>query len=145
MRWAYGVISAFKEHGREIINNKKLSIEDKAYAYLTVSGYAMSFLLMGLFLTGFVSFITHEPEPINFLKFLSGLGINIILTSGLVVTAVAAQSMSKNTRSIPSMIASFFSYGLIVVYYVNKGIFRVAFNKPMQWYLLNKNANKAEC
>ena len=141
MRWAYGVVSAFKEHGGGIITNKKLSIEDKAYAYLTVSGYAMSFLLMGLFLTGFISFITHKPETINFVKFFSELGINVLLTSGLVITAIAAQSMSKNTRSIPSMIASFFSYGLIVVYYVNKGIFRVVFNKPMQWYLLNKNAN----
>lgn len=142
MRWAYGVIAAFKQHGRKITFNKKLTIEDKLCAYLDLSGYVISLLLMSLFLTGFISFITHEPEPIDFVKFFSELGRNILLTSGLMVTAIIAQCRSKNAKSIPKIIGSFFSYGLVVVYYVNKGIYKAIFKKPMQWYLLNKNANK---
>ena len=142
MRWAYGVISAFKKHGKGLIINKKLNIEDKMYAYLNVSGYMISVLLMGLFIIGFFSFITHTPEPIDLVKFFSELGRNILLTSGLIITAVIAQCMSKNVRTIPKVIASFFSYGLVVVYYVNKGIFRAIFRKPMEWYMLNKNANR---
>jgi len=142
MRWAYGVVSSFKEHGREITFNKKLTAEDKLYAYLDLSGYMISLLLMGLFLTGFISFITHTPEPIDFVKFFSELGRNVLLTSGLVITSIIAQCMSKNARSIPKVVGSFFSYGLVVVYYVNKGICRAIFKKPMQWYMLSKNANK---
>lgn len=141
MRWAYGVIKAFKEHGKGITFNKKLTIGDKICIYLDLSGYMISVLLMGLFTTGFLSFITHTPEPINFIKFFSELGRNVLLTSGLIVTAIVAQSMSKNARSIPIVIGSFFSYGLVVVYYVNKGIFKAIFKKPMQWYMLSKNAN----
>ncbi len=142
MRWAYGVIASFKEHGRGIMFNKKLTLEDKLYTFLDLSGYVISLLLMGLFSVGFMSFITHTPEPINFAKFFLELGRNVLLTSGLLITAVIAQSMSKNTRSIPSTIISFFSYGLVVVYYVNKGIFKAIFKKPIKWYMLNKNANK---
>jgi len=142
MRWAYGVISSFKEHGKGIIFNKKLTLEDKIHAYLDLSGYMISVQLMGLFVVGFLSFVTHTPEPLNLVKFFSELGRNILLTSGLLITAIIAQSMNKNARSIPSIIGSFFSYGLMVVYYVNKGIFKSIFKKPMQWYMLSKNANK---
>ncbi len=145
MRWAYGVMCAFKEHGKEITFNKKLTIEDKLYAYLDLSGYMISVLLMSLFITGFLSFITHTPEPINLVKFFSELGRNILLTSGLIITAVTAQCMSKNSKSVPSVVGSFFSYGLVVVYYVNKGIFKAIFKKPMQWYMLSKNANEVTC
>ncbi|MEA2037003.1 MAG: glycosyltransferase [Nanoarchaeota archaeon] len=143
MRWAYGVVCAFKEHGRRITFNKKLTIEDKVYTYLDLSGYMISVLLMGLFMSGFISFITHAPEPINWAKFLSELGRNVLLTSGLVVTSIIAQVRNKNARKIPSIIGSFFSYGLVVVYYVNKGIFKAMLNKPMRWYMLNKNSNKS--
>jgi hypothetical protein len=142
MRWAYGVIMAFKEHGKDITFNKKLNVEDKIYAYLDLSGYMISMLLLGLTLTGLLSFITHTPEPINLIKFFSELGRNIILTSGLVITAVIAQGMSKNTKSPLKVIGSFFSYGLIVVYFVNIGIIKAIFNKPMQWFMLEKNSNK---
>jgi len=141
MRWAYGVIASFKEHGKDITFNKRLTTEDKLCAYFDLSGYMISMLLMGLFLTGFFSFVTHEPEPINLVKFFTELGRNILLTSGLVITAVIAQWKSGNIRSIPKIIGSFFSYGLVVVYYVNKGIYKAIFKKPMQWYMLSKNAN----
>lgn len=142
MRWAYGFIASFKEHGKGIIFNKKITRGDKLCTYLNLSGYIISILIIGLFLTGFVSFITHEPEPINLVKFFSELGRNVLLTSGLVITAVIAQWKNENKRSIPKIIGSFFSYGLIVVYYVNKGICKAIFNRPMQWYMLSKNANR---
>ncbi len=142
MRWAYGVIASFKEHGKELTFSKKLTIKDKLCIYLDLSGYMIALLIMGLFVTGFFSFITHTPEPINLIKFFSELGRNVLLTSGLIVTAVIAQVQSKNSKIVPSVIGSFFSYGLVVVYYVNKGIFRAIFKKPMHWYMLNKNANK---
>jgi cellulose synthase/poly-beta-1,6-N-acetylglucosamine synthase-like glycosyltransferase len=143
MRWAYGVMTAFKEHGKEITINKKLNTEDKLCAYLDLSGYMISVLLMGLFLAGIVSFMTDTPGPINFIKFIGETGRNVMLTSGLVVTAIIAQCLNKNAKSIPRVVGSFFSYGLVVVYYVNKGIFKGILNQPMKWYMLSKNANKA--
>lgn len=142
MRWAYGVISSFKEHGYSILTNKKKVAEEKVYIYLTISGYMLSFLIMSLFLTGFISFITHRPEPINLSLFFSELGRNVLFTSGLVVTAIVAQGMNKNAKSMMRVIGSFFSYGFVVVYYVNKGILSALFNKKMEWFMLSKNANK---
>ncbi|MBI2660988.1 glycosyltransferase [Candidatus Woesearchaeota archaeon] len=141
MRWAYGVISAYKEHWRDIVMSRKLGIGDKINLVFVASGYCMAILLLFLFSTGFLSFITHPPGPIDLGKFFSELGRNIILTSGLLFASVVALVKNRNSRGIPSMMASSFSYGLIVTYYVNMGIFKVMLNRPMRWYMLNKKGN----
>ena len=64
MRWAYGVIYSWKKHFRDIVKSKHLSIIDKLYmGCVFCSGYLLSVLLAGLFLTGTLSLITHAPAP----------------------------------------------------------------------------------
>ena len=142
MRWAFGVIDALKEHGKDIIRNKKLSIRDKFFINFACSGYLFAVLLLFLFITGFLSFITHKPEPIDLLRFFSELGRNIALTSGILMAGVVAQAKSKNIKGILTSFISCFSYGLVVTYYVNIGIFKVLTKRPMEWFMLNKNGNK---
>lgn len=142
MRWAFGVMDAFKDHEKGIIKNKKLNILDKFSINFACSGYLFAVLLLCLFVTGFLSFITHAPEAINFAKFFSELGRNVALTSGLLMAGVVAQAKIKNIKGITSILVSYFSYGLIVTYYVNKGIFKVLTKGRMEWFMLNKNANK---
>jgi len=140
-RWAYGFVSAFKEHGKSIITSEKLSAQDKAYINFTWTGYLLSVLLLLMFVTGFLSFITHRPEAMDIPKFFYEMGRNALLSSGIIFASVIAQVKSKNARSLPSMFASSFSYGLVVTYHVNIGLYKVLTGKPMPWFLLNKQGN----
>jgi len=143
MRWAYGVVYSWKKHFSSIVKSRKLKTFDKFYmGGIFCSGYLLSVLLAGLFITGTLSFITHEPASVEWGKFLSELARNILLTSGLLVGSGIALAKANNTRSIFRVIASSFSYGLVVTYYVNVGIFKALTKIPMSWYMLKKQGNK---
>ncbi|MBW2979837.1 glycosyltransferase [Candidatus Woesearchaeota archaeon] len=142
MRWAYGVIKSFKDHSKTIIRNKNLDVQDRLLIHIMLSGYLLSVLFILLFLTGFLTLITHRPEPIDFAKFFTDLGRNVLLTSGILVASMVALTKTSNLKRLPSMVYSSFRYGLIVTFYVNVGIFKVLIKKPMQWYMLNKLGNE---
>ncbi|MBI2647428.1 glycosyltransferase, partial [Candidatus Woesearchaeota archaeon] len=145
MRWAYGVISSWKKHFKAIVNNKNLNIVDKLYmGVIFCSGYLLSVLLAGLFITGTLSFITHAPAPIDWGRFFYELIRNIILTSGLIISSIVALIKANKAKLTLPMIVSSFSYGLVVTYYVNVGIFKAFTKTPMEWYMLNKQGNKID-
>jgi len=144
MRWAYGVIRAYTDHGVSIFKAKNLRLKDKTFVFFFGSGYLISFLLVALLLVGAISFFTHPPEPFNVSEFLFHTTRNILLTSGLLFASGVALVRRNNLKSILKMIAASFSYGLVVLYHINKGIFKALFNKPMQWHLLNKEGNKVK-
>lgn len=145
MRWAYGVIYSWKKHFRNIAKSKHLNIIDKFYMQgIFCSGYLLSVLLAGLFITGALSFITHAPAPIEWGKLLYELTRNVILTSGLVLSSIVALAKANKAKLTLPMVVSSFSYGLVVTYYVNVGIFKALSKIPMEWYMLNKQGNKLE-
>ena len=142
MRWAFGVISAFVQHSKAIIFNKNLTIQKKASIYLQSVGYFFSMLLVMLFITGTISFISNTPAQINITKFLTEMTVNIVLTSGILILSIIAILKTKNARILPKVLTASFTYGLIVTYYVNIGIFKAILGKEMHWFMLNKNGNK---
>ncbi len=144
MRWAYGVITSFRKHFKTLLLGKKNSLKEKVGISLFCSGYLLSSLLLILFITGTLSFITHPPDPIDLTKFFSELGRNILLTSGIVFASIVAMIKTRNIKKFMAMVAASFSFGLIVTYYVNIGLFKVLFKHPMRWYMLSKNGNKVE-
>ena len=143
MRWAYGVIYSFREHFKTIFINKNISFKNKFYIVFFCSGYLLSLLLILLLFTGTLSFVTHTPGPIDLTRFFSELGRNVFLTSGIIVASVFAMIKTKNLRKLIVMVIASFSLGLVVTYYVNMGIFKVLFKRPMKWYMLSKEGNKA--
>ena len=143
MRWAYGVIYSWVKHFKSISRSKYLNFADKLYIQgVFLSGYLISVLLAGLFITGTLSFITHAPSPIEWGRFFYELIRNVALTSGLILASVIALSKANHKKLALPMIASSFSYGLVVTYYVNIGIFKALTKTPMKWYMLNKQGNK---
>ena len=143
MRWAYGVIYSWKKHFFDLLKSRHLNTIDRIYmAGIFCSGYLLSVLLAGLFITGTLSFVTHAPAPVDWGRFFYEMIRNIILTSGLIVASFVALSKARKTRLTIPMIASSFSYGLVVTYYVNVGIFKALAKMPMEWYMLNKQGNK---
>ncbi|MBW2966251.1 glycosyltransferase family 2 protein [Candidatus Woesearchaeota archaeon] len=141
MRWAYGVISAYRTHIKDIMFNKSLSIKNKLTSLCAGFGYLMPVLILSMFIFGTLSFFTHLPAPIDLPKFFSELGINMALTSGLIVASLFALYKEKKIKYALKTLLASFSIGIITTYYVNKGIFKSIFKKPMQWYLLNKDIN----
>jgi cellulose synthase/poly-beta-1,6-N-acetylglucosamine synthase-like glycosyltransferase len=140
MRWAYGVISAFKTHLFSVLKTK-MSIPQKLSICIFASGYFLSVLLMALFVFGTLSFITHEPGPIDLAKFFGEFGRNVVLTSGLLFSSLIVVLKDREIKRIDKVLASSLSFGLVVTYFVNIGILKVMFNQPMKWYMLNKKGN----
>lgn len=138
MRWAHGVITSYKMHFKGIMLSKSIGIKRKLLSLCAGFGYSLPILIFALCAFGVLSFVTHAPSPINFLKFFSELGRNIALTSGLIIASFVALYQAKKLRYSFKMLLSSFSIGLVAIFYVNKGIFKSIFNKPMKWYLLNK-------
>ena len=142
MRWAYGVISAVREHFKALFWSRLLNFEDKFLFGYIFSGYLFNVILSGAFVFGTLSIITHRPEPINFAKFFFETGANVLVTSGLLVTGWYGLAKGGHFKKVFHMLLSSFTYGLVVVYYVDVGIWKVLTRQPMQWFLLNKQGNQ---
>ncbi len=139
MRWAYGVIKALKLHfGGILWKAPKHSLN----VIMLLSGYLITILFFSLGVTGFLSILTHRPEAVQWIKFFSETTMNILLTSGFLLTGIITLVMSKKAREIPRMIIASFSVGLIVILYVTKGVLKALFNRPMQWFILAKHGNQ---
>ncbi|MBI2659468.1 glycosyltransferase [Candidatus Woesearchaeota archaeon] len=145
MRWAYGVIYSWKKHFMCINKSRHLNLLGKLYVQgILCSGYLLSLLLAGLFITGTLSLITHAPEPIQWGEFTFKLFRNIALTSGLLFASIIALAKANKSKLTLPMIASSFSHGIVVTYYVNVGIFKALVKAPMEWFMLNKHGNKID-
>ena len=143
MRWAYGVISAFKMHFKGIIKTPNIRTRDKWHMLIFIMGYLFALSLLALTGFGTLSFITAEPSLIDWARFLSETSRNILITSGFIITSIIALKYAKKLREIdmPAVIAASMTVGLIVTYYVCIGIFKALFNRPMEWFMLKKKAN----
>jgi hypothetical protein len=93
--------------------------------------------------TGFLSIITHAPAPIEWAQFLTETGRNMAITSGLIITTIVAMKRSRTLAQVPPMVASSFSYGIVMTYHVNKGIFKALMGRQMEWFMLTKKSNEA--
>ncbi|MFH1053389.1 MAG: glycosyltransferase [Candidatus Woesearchaeota archaeon] len=142
MRWAYGVIGSYQEHLPSILTKRSISINKKMLSMCAGFGYLLPLLILFLFFFGLTSFVTDRPAPIDLVKFLSETGINILLTSGMIIASVFALYQAKKSKYVLRMILGSFTIGLVTTYYVNKGIIKSIFKKPMDWYLLNKSVYK---
>lgn len=141
MRWAYGVVLSFKTHYRALVKSS-LGIKEHFGLFLFASGYAFSPLLGGLFIFGVLSFVTHPPGPIDLARFAIETSRNIALSSGLLFTSLFITAKDPELWRLDKLIFASFTYGIVVTYYVNVGIFRVITGKPMPWFMLKKKGNE---
>jgi len=145
MRWAYGVIAAIKMHFFDILRLKKndrANTNDKANVLIFASGYLFTLILLSVIVFGMLSFISNRPGPIDWYKFLSETALNVAISSCFLLASIIALAMGRKVAKIPKMIASSFSVGFVVTYYVNMGMAKALFNREMQWFMLKKNGNR---
>lgn len=139
MRWAYGVI-------RSLFDNKKNLSKSTLSAKFTVSmftsGYFITSTLFLLFILGMLSLLTHPPAPIDWQIFFGDLIRNMVLTSGLLVAAFLGTIRAHRPKNyILQLVTASFSIGLVLVFYVVKGIYKAMTRQPMHWFMLKKNGN----
>lgn len=142
MRWAFGVITAFKMHWRKLFFTARPRARDKMSAMLFGSGYFFSVLLLLITVFGVLSLLSDRPAPIDWVLFLSETGRNLLLTSGFLLASVLALIVGGELKAIPKMVVSSLTVGLIVTYYVNVGIVKALLGRNMRWFMLTKNGNK---
>ena len=124
--------------------NKKLPLKRKILSLCAGFGYCMPVLILVLCAAGTLSFITHRPAPLDIPKFTFEMIRNVLLTSGIIFASVVALAKEKKMKYCFKTLIGSFSIGLITTYYVNKGIIKSIFGKPMKWYLLNKDVKYSE-
>ncbi|MGV8086301.1 MAG: glycosyltransferase [Candidatus Woesearchaeota archaeon] len=140
-RWAYGVISSLVGHFRAIFASKKISLKTKMFIQFQGLGYIFTTLLGLMFITGTISLLSHEPAPIEWARFLSETGFNILLTSGSMLISIVALWRTKRLKQWWRVITTALSIGLVMVYHVNEGIFKALMGGRMQWFMLTKIGN----
>jgi cellulose synthase/poly-beta-1,6-N-acetylglucosamine synthase-like glycosyltransferase len=143
MRWAYGVISALKQHIIALLGSRAASMKNKLSVIVFTSGYLFSFLLLGITVAGILSVISARPAPVDWERFLSETAMNFLLTTGFLVASIVAMVRSRRIRALPRMMAASLSVGLAVTYYVNVGIVKAVFSRGMHWFMLKKRGNEA--
>ena len=138
MRWAYGVVSSYILHFKDLLKSKQ-SLLRKMTSMLPGIGYLISPLICLLLFFGAISFATHAPAPMDIPRFLRETGYNILITSGLIVASAIALFRAKKFKYSLKMLVSSFSVGLVGIYYVNKGIIKCFLGKHMDWFLVKKD------
>ncbi len=147
MRWAYGNISAFKNHFRTIIKRKKkkgISSRDKLSVFIFWISYSLSIFVFFSTIFGFLALITINPSgiTINWDFFLSPVTLSIIVTSSLVTVWIISLILSQNSKSIFKVIISMFTIGLVIPFYIVIGITKALFGRKMNWFLVKKGGNE---
>ncbi len=143
MRWAYGVISALKDHLVSTLKTRTISVGAKFCLLITAVGYLLTLTLQAMFLVGILklSGIFLFP-PQGLLRLLSETFVYFLLTIGPLLTGAIVLYLNQRLNNLFKLIVSSVSIGIITLHYVNAGIFKALLNKPMQWFLVAKSSNE---
>ena len=138
MRWAHGVISAYLLHLKGIWFNRSLALKRKAFAMFSGLGYVFPVLIYGLLAATLLKIVTAPPEPVDPGLVLQETVRNVVLTSGLLFMSTVAIWRAKQGRLFFRMVVSAFTVGLVMIYFVLKGIVTALRRRPMEWFLIRK-------
>ncbi len=142
MRWAYGVVTSISIHIKDLIRKKTKQVSPKPIAGILILGYTLTVLLVGLFITGTLSFITHPPGPMNLPLFFKETLLNILITSGLILSFIIALIRARKITLLPRAVISSLTIGIVTTMYVSVGVYRSLTGGNMKWYLLKKTRKK---
>ncbi len=152
MRWAYGVMRAFMAHGRKLFLSRTIQKRTKFAAFMFGSGYVMITLLLITFTLGMLNLIsgmlgidhtTVQSSSYTVGTFLYDTVVNLLLTCGMVVSAIAAGFVTGfGYRSVGRLIVASLSVGVICMFFVGRGLLTAWLGLPMKWFMLRKAGNE---
>jgi len=141
MRWAHGVINAYMIHLKGILTSRTIGLKRKVFSMFSGLGYVFPVLVTGLITTSILSVITAATGPVEPGRVFSESVRNIILTSGLLFMSMVALYHAKQLKLFFKMLLSVFTIGLVMIYFVLKGIVTALRKRPMDWHLIQKSVN----
>jgi cellulose synthase/poly-beta-1,6-N-acetylglucosamine synthase-like glycosyltransferase len=152
MRWAYGVMRAFMNHGKKLFLSRTIQKRTKFAAFLFSSGYVMITLLLLTMVLGTVNLISGlfgvDPASAQTSSYTVGhlvydTVVNIVLTCGMLVSSIAAGFINGfGFRSLGRLVLSSLSIGVICMFFVGRGLLTAWFGLPMKWFMLKKAGNE---
>ena len=147
MRWAYGVMRAFMNHGRNLLLSRLTRTRTKFAAICFGGGYVMvtCFILTTLFgILNIASAWGIEPVggPYTFTDLLMDTTSSFLLTCGMLISSLCASFVAGfSLRNVGKLVLASLSIGFVLVFFVGKGLFKAAVGLPMQWFMVRKNGN----
>jgi cellulose synthase/poly-beta-1,6-N-acetylglucosamine synthase-like glycosyltransferase len=152
MRWAYGVMRAFMAHGKKLFLSRTIQKRTKFAAFLFGSGYVMTTLLLLTFVLGLLNLIysmlgldpaAAQSSSYTIGNFLYDTVVNLLLTCGMVVSAIAAGFITGfGYRSVGRLVIASLTVGVICMFFVGRGMLTAWCGLPMKWFMLRKAGNE---
>jgi cellulose synthase/poly-beta-1,6-N-acetylglucosamine synthase-like glycosyltransferase len=152
MRWAYGVMRAFMAHGKKLFLSRTIQKRTKFAAFMFGSGYVMVTLLLLTFILGTLNLVysmlgldpaAAQSSSYTVSNFLYDTIVNLLLTCGMVVSAIAAGFITGfGYRSVGRLIIASLTVGVICMFFVGRGMVTAWCGLPMKWFMLRKAGNE---
>jgi len=147
MRWAYGVMRAFMNHGRKLLLSRLTRTRTKLAAICFGGGYIMvaCFILTTLF--GILNIasawgLDAVGSPYTFTDMAIETAGNFLLTCGMLISSLCASFITGvSLRNVGKLALASLTIGLVLIFFVGKGLFKAALGLPMQWFMVRKNGN----
>jgi cellulose synthase/poly-beta-1,6-N-acetylglucosamine synthase-like glycosyltransferase len=149
MRWAYGVMRAFMDHGGRLLISRLARVRTKMAALCFSGGYIMVALLLLTALLGLLNIATGwqaVPAADGSLEGILGSTLmNFLLTCGVLVSTVCAGfATGFGLRSMGKLVLASFTIGFILMFFIGKGLVKAMLGLPMHWFMLKKNGNELQ-
>ena len=147
MRWAYGVMRAFMNHGRKLLLSRLTRTRTKLATICFGGGYIMVICFLLTTTLGLLSIASAWGlEPVDGPYTLANAVIdttgNFLLTCGMLISSLCASFIAGvSLRNVGKLILASLSIGLVLTFFVGKGLFKAAVGLPMQWFMVRKNGN----
>ncbi len=147
MRWAYGVMRAFMNHGWTLLCSRAAHARAKLAAFCFGGGYIMIFLfiltaIMGLLNIASTWGITLVDSLHPALNLIANTTINFLLTCGMLISSLCASFIAgASLRNLGKLIFASLTLGIVLIFFVGKGLFKAFFGLPMHWFMVRKNGN----
>ncbi|MGD9612172.1 MAG: glycosyltransferase [Kiritimatiellia bacterium] len=149
MRWAYGVMRALMAHGPRLLFSRLVRKRTKTAVACFCGGYLMVALMLATTVLGALATAVGwaAGEPAVGAGFLSGgwgsSPVNFALTCGMLVSSVCAGFVSGlGARSSQKLVAASLTIGVVLLFFVGKGLAKALLGLPMNWFMLKKNGNE---
>ena len=152
MRWAYGVVRAFMQHGTSLFLSRITQKRVKLAALIFSSGYIMITLLLFTMLFGLLNFIAgffgvdpaaHPSSSYHIGHFLYDSTLNLLLTGGMLLSSLAACFVNGfGLRSLGKLLLAALTIGMACMFFVGRGILSAWMGLPMPWFMMKKAGNE---
>lgn len=147
MRWAYGVMRAFMNHGWTLLRSRVVHARAKLAALCFAGGYIMiAFFILSLIFGllsiasswGLERFGTAQPLP----DMIIDTACDTLLTCGMLISSLCASFIAGvSFRSLGKLILASLTLGVLLIFFVGKGLLKALLGLPMHWFMVRKNGN----